>query len=160
MSAPWDEGPYKVVLEFVRGGEGVGRRAIRLKHSPAVVPAQLQGRISPTTWQMFMQGVQHLADTHPYVAAPSYGRTCSWFGGLCVGAVVGICRFNPDGGDYTVWLPQVEQLLAQYRSDFEAGGAKLSLQRAQQSYWIQIDVNSTMALGQPAVPPGPHKLQM
>lgn len=39
--------------------------------------------------------------------------------------------------------------MAQWRAPFEAGGAHLSLQRAQGSYWVQIDVDPSLAIGQP-----------
>lgn len=40
-------------------------------------------------------------------------------------------------------------MIAQHRAAFAAGGAHLSLQRAQFSYWIQIDIDPSMAVGQP-----------
>jgi len=113
-----------VVIEFARGGSGPGKRAINLKHSPGVLPPQLQvrgqgvladgvqvatsgatnalpwasplikptpantlqGRVAPATWQSFMQEVERLAGTHPYVVKPSAGRLCSWAGGAVLGA--------------------------------------------------------------------------
>lgn len=48
------------------------------------------------------------AEGHPYVANPSAGRVGSWFLSLVMGAVLGCCVVNPDGGDYTTWLQQVQ----------------------------------------------------
>lgn len=56
-AAPWAENATKVVVEFVRGGSGT-RRHISLKHSPAVLPPQLNGRVSPENWAAFMADVQ------------------------------------------------------------------------------------------------------
>jgi hypothetical protein len=47
------------------------------------------------------------AQQHPYVVPPSAGRMGSWVGAACLGAVLGVCCINPDGGDYNVWLQQV-----------------------------------------------------
>ncbi|KAI8468034.1 MAG: hypothetical protein J3K34DRAFT_523242 [Monoraphidium minutum] len=157
MAAPWEENPYKVVVEFQRSSAGVGNRTIKLRHSPNVVPLQLQGRISPTTWQMFMQEVQRLAECHPYVVSPSAKRVGGWVGAAALGAVVGLCCFNPDGGEYSEWVPQAEALVSEYGAPFAAGGAALSLKRAQHSYWIQIDVNPAMAVGQPVPAAAPQK---
>lgn len=56
---------------------------------------------------------------------------------------------SPDGGDYDQWLGEVNQLIARHQAAFSAAGCHLSLQRAQQSYWLQIDVDPSMAVGQP-----------
>jgi hypothetical protein len=56
---------------------------------------------------------------------------------------------SPDGGDYDQWLGEVNQLIARHQAAFGSAGCHLSLQRAQQSYWIQIDVDPSMAVGQP-----------
>lgn len=34
---------------------------------------------------------------------------CGWAGAAVMGAVLGICCINPDGGDYGVWLQQASQ---------------------------------------------------
>ncbi|KAF6256745.1 hypothetical protein COO60DRAFT_85532 [Scenedesmus sp. NREL 46B-D3] len=47
------------------------------------------------------------AQQHPYVVPPSAGRMGSWVGAACLGAVLGVCCINPDGGDYSAWLQQV-----------------------------------------------------
>lgn len=47
------------------------------------------------------------AQQHPYVVKPSAGRVGSWLACGALGAVIGCCAINPDGGDYGVWLPQV-----------------------------------------------------
>jgi hypothetical protein len=57
MPAPWEENQYRVVVEFLKTNEGT-TRLIRLKHSAAVVPPQLQGRISPQTWGAFMTDME------------------------------------------------------------------------------------------------------
>lgn len=44
---------------------------------------------------------------HPYVIKPSAGRVGSWVACGALGAIIGCCAINPDGGDYGVWLPQV-----------------------------------------------------
>lgn len=59
MAAPWAEGPYKVVVEFLKSGSGA-KRTIQLKHSAAVVPPQLQGRITPQAWQAFMTDIEQV----------------------------------------------------------------------------------------------------
>jgi hypothetical protein len=46
-------------------------------------------------------------------------------------------------------LLQVEGVIAAYQAAFAAGGAHLSLQRAQHSYWIQVDVDPSLAVGKP-----------
>lgn len=58
MAAPWSEGPYKVVVEFLKSGSGASR-TIQLKHS-AVVPPQLQGRVPPHVWQAFMADIEQV----------------------------------------------------------------------------------------------------
>jgi hypothetical protein len=87
--APWSENQFKVVVEFLKGNQG-SKRIITLKHSPAQLPPQLQGRVDPQAWSAFMQDVQQVAQTHPYVVAPSAGRVCGWLGG----AVMGECCFR------------------------------------------------------------------
>ena len=72
-------------------------RIILLKHSPAVLPPQLYGRVAPEAWAAFMNDCQTLAQTHPYVVRPGAGRVAGWAGGLILGAVVGFCCINPDG---------------------------------------------------------------
>eukprot|EP00877_Chromochloris_zofingiensis_P007615 jgi/Chrzof1/3106/Cz12g12070.t1 len=161
MTAPWTETATKVVVEFIRSNRGA-QRVINLKHNAAVVPPQLQERISTSDWQCFMGDIQQLADIHPYVVQPSAGRIGGWVGSAIVGAIVGLFCFNPDGGDLNVWLPQVEQCIARHQPSFAAGGAHLSLQRAQMSYWVQIDINPQVAVGHPvtgvsAPAPGPMK---
>jgi hypothetical protein len=47
------------------------------------------------------------AQQHPYVVKPSAGRVGSWVACGALGAIIGCCAINPDGGDYGVWLPQV-----------------------------------------------------
>lgn len=59
MAAPWQEGPHKVVVEFLKSGSGASR-LIQLKHTAAVLPPQLQGRISPHVWQAFMADIQQV----------------------------------------------------------------------------------------------------
>jgi hypothetical protein len=44
---------------------------------------------------------------------------------------------------------QVQALIDRHQPAFAAGGCHLSLQRAQHSHWVQIDVNPNMAVGQP-----------
>jgi hypothetical protein len=46
-------------------------------------------------------------------------------------------------------LLQVQALLDRHQPTFAAGGCQLSLQRAQHSHWVQIDVNPNVAVGQP-----------
>ena len=61
------------------------------------------------------------------------------------GAVIGLCCVNPDGGDYSVWVPKAEEVVARHAPAFEASGARLALRRAQGSYWLQIDVDGGKA---------------
>lgn len=95
--------------------------------------------------------VHQAARVHPYVVKPSAGRMASWAGGACLGAVLGVCCINPDGGDMAEWLPQVQAIIDRHQPAFAAAGCQLSLQRAQQSHWVQIDINPNMAVGQPGV---------
>lgn len=44
---------------------------------------------------------------------------------------------------------QVQSIIDRHQPAFAASGSQLSLQRAQQSHWVQVDVNPTMAVGQP-----------
>ncbi|GBF90437.1 hypothetical protein Rsub_03433 [Raphidocelis subcapitata] len=151
-AAPWAEGPHRVVVEFAKGSAGVGRRTIKLKHSSAALPLQLQGRIPLGVWQGFMADVEQLAASHPYVAPPSARRVCSWGGGMVVGAIAGLFCINPDGGDYEAWVPEAEAAVSRWCAAFEAGGARLSLQRLQGSYFIIADIDATTVVGQPAGP--------
>jgi hypothetical protein len=59
MAAPWHESPYKVVVEFLKSSSDA-KRTIQLKHSAAVAPPQLQGRISPHVWQAFMTDIEQV----------------------------------------------------------------------------------------------------
>ncbi|KAF8070981.1 nitric oxide synthase [Scenedesmus sp. PABB004] len=154
MAPPWQEDAGKVVIEFLKGNSGA-RRTIVLKHSAASVPPQLAGRVPPAAWAAFMADVEAAAAAHPYVVKPSAGRVGSWAGAAVLGAVLGVCCMNPDGGNYSDWLPQVDALIARHAPAFAAGGAALSLQRAQRSYWIEVKVNPAMAVGQPVGPPAP-----
>eukprot|EP00878_Enallax_costatus_P004749 GHUV01004999.1.p1 GENE.GHUV01004999.1~~GHUV01004999.1.p1 ORF type:complete len:163 (+),score=50.04 GHUV01004999.1:295-783(+) len=148
MPAPWQETPTKVVVEFLKGNQGA-RRVIQLQHSAAVIPPQLAGRVQPIVWHTFMNDIQQAADSHPYVVSPSGGRVGSWFLSGLMGLVLGCCVLSPDGGDYGTWLQQVQAIIARHQPAFATGGATLSLQRAQRSYWVQIDINPSMAVGQP-----------
>ncbi|WIA31823.1 hypothetical protein OEZ86_002690 [Tetradesmus obliquus] len=152
MTAPWQENQQKVVVEFLKGNQGA-RRIINLKHNAAAVPQQLAGRINPGVWQAFMGDVEQAAQQHPYVTPPSAGRMGGWALAACVGSVLGVCCINPDGGDYSVWLQQVQSLIARHQPSFAAAGANLSLQRAQHSYWLQIDVAPGAVVGHPVFPP-------
>jgi hypothetical protein len=60
MAAPWHEGPYKVVVEFLKSSSSGAKRTIQLKHSAAAVPPQLQGRIPPNVWQAFMTDIEQV----------------------------------------------------------------------------------------------------
>jgi hypothetical protein len=86
----------QVVVEFQKGNER--GRTIKLKHSPAVLPPQLHGRVAHEAWAALVNDCLMLAKTHPYVARPGAGRVASWAGGMLMGAVVGFCCINPDGG--------------------------------------------------------------
>lgn len=152
MTAPWQENQQKVVVEFLKGNQGA-RRIINLMHNAAAVPQQLAGRINPGVWQAFMGDVEQAAQQHPYVTPPSAGRMGGWALAACVGSVLGVCCINPDGGDYSVWLQQVQSLIARHQPSFAAAGANLSLQRAQHSYWLQIDVAPGPVVGHPVFPP-------
>jgi hypothetical protein len=44
---------------------------------------------------------------------------------------------------------QVKSIIDRHQPAFAASGCQLSLQRAQQSHWVQVDVNPAMAAGQP-----------
>jgi hypothetical protein len=88
--------PPQVVVEFHKSNDR--GRVIKLKHSPAVLPPQLYGRVAPEVWAAFMNDCQALALRHPYVVRPGAGRVAGWAGGLLLGAVVGFCCLNPDGG--------------------------------------------------------------
>lgn len=155
MPAPWQEDQYKVVVEFLKSSAGSKGRTIQLKHSAAVVPPQLAGRLSPQVWHAFMADIEQAAQQHPYVVKPSAGRVGSWVACGALGAIIGCCAINPDGGDYGVWLPQVQSIIDRHQPAFAASGCQLSLQRAQQSHWVQVDVNPAMAVGQP-VPAGAY----
>lgn len=138
-----------MVIEFQRSSQGASRH-IALKHNAQMLPPQLAGRVSPQDWQRFMGEVQQLAEQHPYVVRPSAGKMCGWLGGAVMGAVLGFCCIDPDGGDYGVWVPQVEQCIARWQPVFNHGGAALSLKRAQSSYWIQVDIDpNVVAAGVP-----------
>lgn len=57
---------------------------------------------------------------------------------------------------YRCLHPQVQALIDRHQPQFAAAGCHLSLQRAQNSYWVQVDVNQAMAPGHPVVmPPKP-----
>ena len=62
MPPPWAEGPFKVVVEFLKTGSGT-RRLISLRHNAAVLPPQLTGRINPAVWQAFMADVEQVGTT-------------------------------------------------------------------------------------------------
>lgn len=68
MPAPWQEDQFKVVVEFLKSSAGA-KRTIQLKHSAAVVPPQLQGRISPQVWQAFMADIEQVGNTQRCSAA-------------------------------------------------------------------------------------------
>jgi hypothetical protein len=48
---------------------------------------------------------------------------------------------------------QVQSIIARHQPAFAAAGANLSLQRAQQSYWLQIDVTPGPVVGHPGAAP-------
>lgn len=54
-----EENPHKVVVEFLKTGSGA-TRLIKLKHSAAVVPPQLNGRMPPHVWQAFMADIEQV----------------------------------------------------------------------------------------------------
>lgn len=148
---PWQETPTKVVVEFQRSAGKAGKgRVIVIKQSPTEVPSQLNGRLAPESWVSFMSDVDVLARTHPYVVAPSAGRVCEWAAGLTCGLITGFCCINPDGGDYGEWVTQAQRVLAVHGPAFHQAGARLSLQNVHGSYWIQIDLDPSIAvMGQP-----------
>lgn len=154
MSPPWAENQFKVVVEFKRSNER--GRTIKLAHTPAVLPPQLYGRVAPEVWGSFMNDVQTLTATHPYVVRPGAGRVGSWLGGAIMGAVVGFCMINPDGGDYGEWLPQVQQVINRHQPAFAAGGASMAIRDVHGNFWIQIDIDpNRVAVGMPAPYPAP-----
>lgn len=153
MPPPWAETPTKVVLEFLKSNQG-SKRVITMKHNGQALPPQLAGRVTPQAWAAFMQEVYYLADHHPYVIKPSAGRVAGWAGSFLMASIIGFFFMSsPDGGDYDQWLGEVNQLIARHQPAFGSAGCHLSLQRAQQSYWIQIDVDPSMAVGQPVMMP-------
>jgi hypothetical protein len=142
----YQESPSRVNVEFLKSSAGCAQRVIKLNHSP-LVPSQLQGRIDPGLWGSFMTQMQQLADRHPYVVKPSGSQMLNWV--LCglLGAIIGLCAVNPDGGDYSAWTAEVQQALQQFRDPFAKCGLALSLQAGRQ-YWVQIDI-SNVAVGYP-----------
>jgi hypothetical protein len=93
-----------------------------------------------------------VAQAHPYVVKPSAGRVGSWALAGLMGAVLGCCMVNPDGGDYETWLPQVQAIIDRHAPAFASVGCQLSLQRAQYSHWVQVDILSppgVVAAGHP-----------
>lgn len=44
---------------------------------------------------------------------------------------------------------QIQSIIDRHQPAFAASGCQLSLQRAQQSHWVQVDVNPAMVVGQP-----------
>lgn len=77
-------------------------------------------------WQAFMADVEAVANRHPYVVKPGAGRVAGWGGCMAVGAVLGFCCINPDGGDYGVWVPEVQQMLDRWRPTFQQRGCMLT----------------------------------
>lgn len=84
------------------------------------------------TWRAFMADVEAVANRHPYVVKPGAGRVAGWGGCIAVGAVLGFCCINPDGGDYSVWVPEVQQVLDRWRPTFQQRGCMLTF--VQQRY--------------------------
>mmetsp|Transcript_34154 Transcript_34154/g.75756 ORF Transcript_34154/g.75756 Transcript_34154/m.75756 type:complete len:190 (-) Transcript_34154:1259-1828(-) len=154
MVAPWAETPAKVVIEFKKGSDGM-KRKITLTHQSNALPQQLYGRVAPEVWAGFMADCERLCEQHPYVASPTASccamNVASFF--LCI--CIGFGCFQGDGGDYNIWLQQVEQVLSRHRPAFAHGGAALSVQSVHGGFWIQIDINMAVAVGQPAMVPPP-----
>lgn len=97
------------------------------------------------TWRAFMTDVEALANRHPYVIKPGAGRAAGWAGCLAVGAVLGFCCINPDGGDYSVWIPEVQQVLERWRPTFQQRGCALSF--VHQRYVLAGRTSSAAATG-------------
>lgn len=153
--APWDDTPVRVVIEFKKGGQGAHRKIEVTKHRD-MMPPQLYGRVEMPVWQGFMTEVQQMADQHPYLQMPSASICCNNMGALLCFLSIGFGCFEPDGGDYGVWLAAVDAMLARNAPYFAHGGSVLSLQRVHGSYWIQIDVNpAVVAVGAPVVTGAP-----
>ena len=153
------ESSLRVNVEFLRAaGKGRTGRVIRFNHSPDIIPGQLQGRLSPGDWSLFMADVDTLAKHHPYVQKPSAKQVGVWAACFAIGAAVGLCVVDPDAGDYGVWQTEVEAVIAKHKEMFDRAGCQVTLQR-RRDYWIQIDLDPTkgplvpVAVG-PAPPPG------
>lgn len=139
--AAFYENSVRVNVEFLRASQAGAGRVIRFNHRPDAVPAQLQGRISPGDWSIFMKECDILASKHPYVQTPKakdYGKWAACFG---VGSVIGIFCANPDVGDYGEWENDAKEVISQYRLRFESAGCTISLQKGR-DYWIQIDLTT------------------
>lgn len=143
------ESSLRVNVEFLRAaGRGRTGRVIRFNHSPDIIPGQLQGRLSPGDWSLFMADVDTLAKHHPYVQRPSAKQVGVWAACFAIGAAVGLCVVDPDAGDYVAWEAEAQAVLVKHAEMFERAGCKLSLQR-RRDYYIEIDIDPTKA---PAVP--------
>lgn len=159
------ETPTRANVEFLKSAGGKAGRTIRLNHNPNAVPPQLQGRVDPvrgtqpphtnplinTTgsqelWASFMADVEAVANRHPYVVKPGAGRVAGWGGCMAVGAVLGFCCINPDGGDYGVWVPEVQQVLDRWRPTFQQRGCTLTFvqQRCVAMMMIVVDRDTTV----------------
>ena len=146
--AAFQETSLRVNIEFLRASAGRSGRVIRFNHTPDIVPGQLQGRITPGDWSLFMADVDALAKTHPYIQKPSAKQVGTWACCFAIGAVVGLCVVDPDAGDYHVWEEEVRAVLAKHQALFQNAGCMLSLVR-RRDYFIQIDIDPSKA---PAVP--------
>lgn len=148
----YQETPTRANVEFLRSqlkGQG---RVIRLNHTPDQVPPQLAARVDPGLWHQFMLEVEGLANRHPYVVKPDAKQAGKWAACGAIGAVIGVCFINPDGGDYPQWNSDAQHLVAQWRQRFAERGCSLTFVFNRNPY-IQVDVDpAAPAYGAPAIP--------
>ncbi len=87
-----------------------------------------------------MTDVEALANRHPYVIKPGAKQAAGWAGCIAVGAVLGFCCINPDGGDYGVWVPDVQQMLDRWRPTFQQRGCALSFVHQRYGFCVVVRV--------------------
>lgn len=61
---------------------------------------------------------------------------------------------NPDAGDYGVWEGEAHALVLRWQPYLAPAGCTLSLQRAR-DFWLQIDIDTSLAVGVPVAAPPP-----
>lgn len=132
MPAPWQEDQFKVVVEFLKSSAGA-KRTIQLKHAAALVPSQLQGRISPQVWQAFMADIEQVgADTQRCSAA------CCCCGGS-IGPCLTACR--------PARLPSSIHTWSSHQQDVWAAGWRVGRWVLSLAAVLSTPMEETMACG-------------